>query len=139
MIDSGVNHEESLLIAMSDQQYLLELDLNGGKKRQVDLPGGNPRQIRRKGEHYFVAHLGDQWPKDRNSPGFLSVLDREMKVVSNIAGTAPVYDDEGRLQTMTHDQKIFVHPHDLTVDAKGDIYVAQFNSGKTYPVKLERV
>ena len=33
MIDSGVNHEESLLIAMSDQQYLLELDLNGGKKR----------------------------------------------------------------------------------------------------------
>lgn len=62
-----------------------------------------------------------------------------MKVVSNIAGTAPVYDDEGRLQTMAHAQKIFVHPHDLTVDAKGDIYVAQFNSGKTCPVKLERV
>lgn len=40
---------------------------------------------------------------------------------------------------MAHAQKIFVHPHDLTVDAKGDIYVAQFNSGKTCPVKLERV
>jgi hypothetical protein len=29
--------------------------------------------------------------------------------------------------------------HDLIVDAEGSIYVAQFNSGKTYPIKLERV
>ena len=137
MIDGG--DKESLLIAMSDQQYLLRLDLEGKKLEQVDLPGGNPRQIRKHGEHYFLAHLGDKWPKDRSSPGFLSVLDADLRVVSNIAGTPPVYDGEGKLQTMAHRDKTFVHPHDLTVDREGSIYVAQFNSGKTYPIKLERV
>ena len=137
MIDG--TDEENLLIAMSDQQYLLRLSLEGKKLQQIDLPGGNPRQIRKHGEHYFVAHLGDQWPKDRNSPGFLSVLDSDLRVVSNVAGSAPVYDDLGKLQTMKHTEKIFVHPHDLTVDSEGSIYVAQFDSGKTYPIKLERV
>ena len=36
----------TLLIAMSDQQYLLRLTIDGEKLQQVDLPGGNPRQIR---------------------------------------------------------------------------------------------
>jgi len=34
---------------------------------------------------------------------------------------------------------VFTHPHDLAVDAQGSIYVAQFMSGNTYPLKLERV
>lgn len=130
---------ESLLIAMSDQQYLLRLNSRGKKLEQVDLPGGNPRQIRKHGEHYYVAHLGDKWPNDRESPGFLSILDEKLRVIANVAGTPPVYDDKGKLQTMAHLEKIFTHPHDLTVDAESSIYVAQFNSGKTYPIKLERV
>lgn len=139
MVRNNDKGEETLLIAMSDQQYLLELDQAGQKIRQVNLPGGNPRQIRQHGEQYFVAHLGDQWPTDRNSPGFVSVLDSDFRVVSNVGGTAPVYDDDGKLQKMAHSGKVFVHPHDLTVDAEGSIYVAQFDSGKTYPIKLERV
>jgi len=44
-IDRTPAGEETLLIAMSDKRYLLRLDLNGHKLSQVDLPGGNPRQI----------------------------------------------------------------------------------------------
>lgn len=130
---------ESLLIAMSDQQHLLRLDLNGQKLGQTDLPGGNPRQIRRYGDHYFVAHLADNWPKDRSSRGFISVLDARLQVISNIGGTPPVYDESGRLQPMQHQEAVFNHPHDLLVDDDGSLYVAQFSSGQTYPLKFERV
>jgi len=129
----------TLLIAMSDQQHLLRLTLDGAKLGQVDLPGGNPRQIRPHRANFFVAHLADNWPTDRNSRGFVSVLDAEMRVISNIAGTAPEYDDAGKLRPMKHQEEIFAHPHDLIVDEEDSLYVAQFASGNTYPLKLERV
>jgi hypothetical protein len=139
MADVRDGANPTLLIAMSDQQYLMRLSLDGKKLALVDLPGGNPRQIRSHKDHFFVAHLADNWPKDRASRGFVSVLDANLRVVSNIAGTAPVYGDDGKLQTMRHQEDIFVHPHDLIVDADDSLYVAQFSSGATYPIKLERV
>lgn len=129
----------TLLIAMSDQQYLLRLDTDGNKLQQVDLPGGNPRQIRKHKGRYYVAHLADNWPKDRNSRGFLSVLDENLRVLSNIAGSAPEYGDDGKLRPMRHTEDVFLHPHDLAVDEDDSLYVAQFASGETYPLKLERV
>jgi hypothetical protein len=129
----------TLLIAMSDQQHLLRLTLDGNKVQQVDLPGGNPRQIRSHKGRYFVAHLGDNWPKDRASRGFVSILDAQFRVVSNVAGSAPEYGDDGKLRAMRHTEDVFVHPHDLVVDEDDSIYVAQFASGGTYPIKLERV
>ena len=139
MIDTAADKSETMLIAMSDQQYLLRLDLDGQKLAQTDLPGGNPRQIRRFGQHYVVAHLADNWPKDRNSRGFLSILDQNLRVVSNIAGSAPVYDAAGKLLPMKHTSDIFLHPHDVIANPDGSLIVAQFASGKTYPIKLERV
>lgn len=139
MIDRTSTGEETLLIAMSDQQHLLRMTKDGRKIGQVDLPGGNPRQIRRYGKQYFVAHLGDNWPKDRDCRGFVSILDEQLKVVANVGGTPPAYGDDGRLRTMAHQEEIFRHPHDLVVDGEGSLYVAQFASGKTAPVKLERV
>ncbi len=139
MVDIDEKNHASLLIAMSDQQSLLRLDLDGKKLANVPMPGGNPRQIRKHGDHYFIAHLADNWPKDRASRGFLSVLDKNLRVVSNIAGTAPQYDDEGKLRKMAHREQVFLHPHDLTVGKDGSLYVAQFDSGNSYPIKLERV
>lgn len=129
----------SLLIAMSDQQQLLRLSLTGEKLAVVEMPGGNPRQIRHHQNHFFVAHLADNWPADRNSRGFLSVLDADFKVVSNIGGTAPSYSADGKLERMRRQEETFMHPHDLVVDADDSIYVAQFASRNTYPIKLERV
>ena len=139
MIDARDKSNPSLLIAMSDQQYLLRLSPDGKKLEQIDMPGGNPRQIRFHDGHFFVAHLADNWPKNRNSRGFVSVLDEDLRVLSNIAGTAPVYDDAGKLQPMRHSENVFQHPHDICIGKDGSLYVAQFSSGQTYPVKLERV
>lgn len=139
MIDAASDQTETLLIAMSDQQYLLRLDLDGKKLGQTDLPGGNPRQIRRMGQHYVVAHLADNWPKDRSSRGFLSILDANLRVVSNLAGSAPVYDSAGKLLPMKHTADVFLHPHDVLANPDGSLVVAQFASGKTYPLKLERI
>ena len=139
MMDDRDAAHPTLLIAMSDQQHLLRLDTAGKKLAQYDLPGGNPRQIRRSGKFFYVAHLGDNWPKDQNCRGFVSVLDENLKVVSNLAGTAPVYSHDGKLQPMQHAQEIFRHPHDLCIGKDGSLYVAQFASGNTYPLKLERV
>jgi hypothetical protein len=139
MIDTRAPADPTLLIAMSDQQYLLRLALDGRELARTPLPGGNPRQIRRHGDHYFVAHLADNWPKDRNSLGFVSVLDADLRVVSNVAGTPPAYDDAGQLRPMRHQEPVFIHPHDLLVDDDSSLYVAQFASNQTYPLKLERV
>lgn len=139
MIDTAADQSETMLIAMSDQQYLLRLDLDGKKLGQTYLPGGNPRQIRRFGQHYVVAHLADNWPKDRSSRGFLSILDANLRVISNIAGSAPEYDTSGKLRAMKHTADVFTHPHDVLANPDGSLVVAQFASGKTYPLKLERI
>jgi hypothetical protein len=40
---------------------------------------------------------------------------------------------------MRHQEDVFLHPHDLLVDDDDSLYVAQFASNQTYPIKLERV
>jgi len=40
---------------------------------------------------------------------------------------------------MAHTGTVFQHPHDLLVDEDQSLYVAQFSSGKTYPLKFARV
>ena len=135
--DSGA--EPTLLIAMSDQPYLMRLALDGKELGRTKLPGGNPRQIRQHGKHLLVAHLADNWPADRTSRGFLSIMDEKHRVLSNIGGSSPVYDDAGVLQPMRQEGNAFLHPHDATAGLDGSLYVAQFASNNTYPVKLERV
>ncbi|QDT76949.1 hypothetical protein Mal35_03730 [Gimesia maris] len=134
-IDTRGPGEPELVIAMSDQQTIKRLSLDGKLIEEIALPGSNPRMIQIVGEHMFVPHLADNWPKDRDSRGYISVLDRDYKIISNIGGTPPHYID-GKLQPMQQQGSFFRHPHDLVVAADGAIYVPQFASGNTYPVKL---
>lgn len=135
VIDTRGPGAPELVIAMSDQQTIKRLTLEGNLIEEISLPGSNPRMIQIVGEHMFVPHLADNWPKDRESKGYISVLDRDYKIVSNIGGTAPRYVN-GKLQPMSQQGGFFRHPHDLVVAADGAIYVPQFASGNTYPVKL---
>lgn len=70
--------------------------------------------------------------------GFVTILDKNEKVVSNPGGTQPSYKD-GVLQLMVQDKPIFHHCHDVCVDRDKNLYVCQWNANKTYPIKLERV
>ena len=89
------------------------------------------------GDHLYAAVLRSP---DLNAvgTGFVTILDKDNKVVSNIGGSEPQYQD-GRLQPMHQTDKIFIHPHDVCVDRDDNLYVAQWSSGKVYPYKLRRV
>lgn len=139
VIDARGPGEVEMIIAMSDQQSIKRLTLDGKLIDEIRLPGSNPRMIQIVGEHLFVPHLADNWPKDRDSRGYVSVLDRNYRIVSNIGAAAPIYSGSeagGKLQPMHEQGGLFQHPHDLVVAADGAIYVPQFASGNTYPIKL---
>jgi len=59
-------------------------------------------------------------------------------LISTPGGSKPIYKN-GELLQMHQAIKIFKHPHDVCVDENENLYVAQWNSGKTYPIKLIRV
>ncbi|MEM1119426.1 MAG: 6-bladed beta-propeller [Bacteroidota bacterium] len=70
--------------------------------------------------------------------GFLTVLEGDT-VVSNPGGTAPIYDN-GQLQKAYQlPNKPIWHGHDVCVDEDKNLYVCQWNGGKTAPYKLERI
>lgn len=47
-----------------------------------------------------------------------------------------IQDSQGRLyQTV----QLLKHPHDVCIVVDKNLYIPQWNSGKTYPVKLERI
>ena len=66
------------------------------------------------------------------------VLDQNNNVLSLPGGSKPTYKD-GVLLPPVYDQKTFLNPHDVCVDNDDNLYVPQWNSNKTYPVKLTRV
>jgi hypothetical protein len=70
--------------------------------------------------------------------GFITILDKNNKVVSNPGGTKPIYRN-GELQLMVQENPMFKHCHDVCVDEDKNIYVCQWNANQAYPVKLERV
>ena len=73
-----------------------------------------------------------------NNSGFVTIMDKDDKVISNPGGTTPEYQN-GELQLMVQSQPIFNHCHDVCIDEDKNIYVCQWNANKTYPIKLERV
>jgi hypothetical protein len=127
-----------VVIGMSDQQEIRRFTQEGRFIDQRPFPGGNPRDIVLFGQYTIIPHLGDNWPKDKNAAGFISIVDSQWKVISNIGGPAAVYES-GVLQPMKSDGKTFIHPHGVAVDATGHLYVAQFASPAAPLLKLERL
>lgn len=70
--------------------------------------------------------------------GFVTIIDKNNKVVSNPGGTKPTYK-KGALQPMYQKKPIFKHCHDVCVDDDKNLYVCQWNADKVYPYKLHRV
>ncbi len=71
--------------------------------------------------------------------GFITILDKENRVISSPGGTAPSYNAAGKLGVMMQDKPIFQHCHDVCVDDQCDLYACQWNANKVYPYKLHRV
>ena len=65
-------------------------------------------------------------------------MDKNNKVVSCPGATSPEYI-QGTLNELYQSIRLFQYPHDVCIDDDDNIYIAQWNSGNTYPIKLLRV
>lgn len=125
-----------LIVTDRTRNCFKRYSFDGTFMEEIKLPGACVCRPVIHGDHLYAAVLRSP---DLNSErsGFVTILDKDNKVVSNIGGTKPVYEN-GQLKEMAQAEKIFVHPHDVCVDDDGSLYVAQWNSDKVYPYKFTR-
>jgi len=130
------NGSPTLLVTDRTRNCFKRFSLDGKLIEVIKLPGACVCRPVIKGDHLYAAVLRSP-DLSKEGTGFVTILDKDNKVVSNIGGTEPVYN-EGVLQQMAQAEKIFVHPHDVCVDDEENLYVAQWASGKVYPYKFTR-
>ncbi|MES2456025.1 MAG: 6-bladed beta-propeller [Bacteroidota bacterium] len=127
----------TLLVTDRTRNCFKRFDMQGNLLEVIALPGACVcRPVIHK-NHLYAAVLRSPDLGAENS-GFVTILDKNNKVVSNLGGSEPVYKDDV-LQPMAQADKIFANPHDVCVDDDENIYVAQWASGKVYPYKFTRV
>jgi hypothetical protein len=131
------NKKRTLLITDRTRNCFKRFTRDGKLLEVIKLPGACVCRPVIHGDYIYAAVLRSPDMKVAGS-GFVTILDKHNKVVSNIGGNEPTYI-KGVLQPMAQTDKIFVHPHDVCVDRDENIYVPQWSAGKVYPYKLTRV
>ena len=127
----------TLLVTDRTRNCFKRFTPDGRLLQVIKLPGACVCRPVIKGDYLYAAVLRSP-DLNHAGTGFVTILDKQNKVVSNIGGTEPNYVG-GELQIMAQEEKLFIHPHDVCVDKDENIYVAQWASGKVYPYKLNRV
>jgi peptidylamidoglycolate lyase len=110
--------------------------------KSVYLPGAFMSRPVIHGDLLFSGVCFGMMPNDfrpKMKRGFVTILDKQNRVISNPGGQKPHYNDAGQLEVMMQDEPVFLHGHDVCVDTQGDLYVCQWNANKVYPDKLHRV
>jgi hypothetical protein len=136
-VDTRNKNNPVLIVTSREQNCFKRYSMTGDYIDTIAMPGAWVCRPVIKGDHLYAAVLQSQNNLWKQS-GFVTILDKNNKVVSNLAGTEPVYKD-GKLEEMSQNNKVFQYPHDVCIDDEGNLYVAQWNSGKEYPYKLEPV
>jgi peptidylamidoglycolate lyase len=114
--------------------------LDGQFVRMIYLPGAYvSRAVFDDGNLYTAVCWSSALPNRLTEhTGFVMILDQQDRVVSNPGGTRPTIVN-GQLEPMLQEQPVFMHPHDVCVDGDKNLYIPQWNSNETYPIRLERV
>jgi peptidylamidoglycolate lyase len=137
VVDHRNPNQPSLIVTSRQENCFKRFTLDGKYIETIPLPGAWVCRPVIKGDYLYVAVLqsnSNQWKQS----GFVLILNKENKVVSNIGGNLPKYESE-LPEEMYQTVKLFDYPHDVCVDNEGCIYVAQWNSNKVYPYKLTPV
>jgi DNA-binding beta-propeller fold protein YncE len=139
VVDRRNANAPSLLITDRRRNALKRFSLDGKYVSTIALPGSYICRPVIHGENLYGAvfrSTSDSYPDS----GYIQILDKNDRVVSTPGGSEPVYQN-GKLgeQRKDRSQAVFLHPHDVLVDEDDSIYVAQWASKKTYPVKLQRI
>jgi hypothetical protein len=139
-IDARDKNNITLLCTSRAHNSFKRFTLDGKYLSTIFLPGAFVCRPVIDGENIYAGVCWSRLRYLNQTPnsGFVTILDKNDKVVSNPGGTKPAYV-KGELQLMVQEQPIFNHCHDVCIDGDKNIYVCQWNANKTYPIKLERV
>ncbi|MBZ4191893.1 6-bladed beta-propeller [Niabella beijingensis] len=131
------NKKPVLIVTSRRQNAFKRYTMEGTYIDTIAMPGAWVCRPVIHGDYLYAAVLQSNSKQDQKS-GFITILNKNNQVISNPAGTAPRYT-EGRLQELYQTDPVFQYPHDVCVDDEENLYVAQWNSGRVYPYKLEPV
>lgn len=139
-VDYRIADQPVLICTSRSHNSFKRFSLEGEYLSTLFLPGAFVCRPVIDGENIYAGVCWSRLKYLNRTPnsGFVTILDKDNKVVSNPGGTAPVYSD-GSLQLMVQDQPIFKHCHDVCVDNDKNLYVCQWNANQVYPTLLERI
>lgn len=117
-----------LLVASRSNREIVRYKPDGTKVDVIKTPGALVCMLRRYKDYMIVPCLNK----------IVIILDKNNKVVANLGGFPVEYDDKGNLKQLKMDrhQRTFLGPHGVCVAKDGTVYVPQWNSGTTYPLRL---
>jgi peptidylamidoglycolate lyase len=136
-MDYRDNKNPRIVVSSRQQNAFKNFTLEGKFLSTIQLPGAWVCRPVIKGDYLYAAVLQSNSRQGQQS-GFITILDKNNRVVSNLAGSEPSYNGQVP-DEMYQTIKAFQYPHDVCIDDEENLYVAQWNSGKTYPYKLEPV
>jgi len=136
-IDNRDKNNISLIVTSRQQNAFKRYTMEGKYINTVPLPGAWVCRPVINGDYLYSAVLQSSSKVDQKS-GFVTILDKNFKVVSNLAGSDPEYKNDKPVE-MFQTNSVFQYPHDVCIDDDQNMYVAQWNSGHVYPYKLEPV
>ncbi len=135
-LDTRDAQTPTLLITSRAAQQFKRFSLEGEHLETIPLPGCSIcRPVIHEQNIYFAVIVTKTWDA---FDGMLAILDADNRIVSFPGGSAPDYRG-GILTPPEFDGQTFRNPHDVLVDDDGNLYIPQWASGKTYPIKLHRV
>lgn len=139
VVDMRKPENPTLIITSRQQNCWKRFTLDGKYLSTIQLPGSFICRPVIKGMNLFGAVFRSTQENYPDS-GYLQILDANDKVVSSPGASEPIYQN-GLLQEQRKldPAKVFMHPHDVCIDSDDNIYIPQWASKKTYPIKLERV
>jgi len=127
----------SLLITAREMNILKRFSLKGDFIESINVPGALIcRPVIHKKDIYFAVLQSKN--AINSDSGFVLIMNENNEVVSCPGATAPSYRNK-ELDELYQTVRLFQHPHDVCIDNDENMYVAQWNSGQTYPIKLTRV
>ncbi len=136
-VDARNKNKLCLIVTSRQQNAFKRYTLEGVYIDTIPLPGAWVCRPVIKGDYLYAAVLQTNARQNEES-GFVTILDKNLQVVSNPGGNAPVYKDN-KPDEMYQTIKAFQYPHDVCIDDEENLYIAQWNSGHVYPYKLQPI
>ena len=141
VVDTRDKNNPTLICTSREENCFKVFTLDGKYIKRIDLPGMYVCRPVINGDNLYA---GVCWSKDaagkRNAnTGFITILDKDNKVISSPGGETPQYKNGILQQTLQMANPVFQHGHDVCIDEDKSIYVCQWNANHTPPVKLTRV